>query len=37
MSIPQRPLATGVLESQGGEAPAQDILNLLDSILTGTN
>ncbi len=37
MSIPQRPFATGVLESQGGEAPAQDILNLLDSILTGTN
>ncbi|HEV8034553.1 transglycosylase domain-containing protein [Yoonia sp.] len=37
MSIPERPFATGVLESQGGEAPAQDILNLLDSILTGTN
>jgi membrane peptidoglycan carboxypeptidase len=37
MSIPQRPFATGVLESQGGEAPAQDILNLLDSILMGTN
>ncbi|WP_342069063.1 transglycosylase domain-containing protein [Yoonia algicola] len=37
MTIPQRPFATGVIESQGGEAPAQDILNLLDSILTGTN
>ncbi|MEJ8561693.1 transglycosylase domain-containing protein [Yoonia sp. GPGPB17] len=35
--IPQRPAATGVLESQGGQAPAQDILNLLDSILTEQN
>ncbi len=34
MVIPPRPAATGVLESQGGQAPAQDILNLLDSILT---
>lgn len=37
MIIPQRPASTGVLESQGGQAPAQDILNLLDSILTGSN
>lgn len=37
MIIPQQPASTGILESQGGEAPAQDILNLLDSILTGQN
>ena len=37
MNIPQGGAATGVLESNGGEAPAQDILNLLDSILMGSN
>jgi len=35
--IPQQPEQTGILESRGGEAPAQDILNLLDSILTNPN
>ena len=35
--IPQQPESTGILESRGGEAPAQDILNLLDSILTNPN
>ena len=37
MIIPQQPDTTGILESRGGEAPAQDILNLLDSILTSQN
>ncbi|MFO8127112.1 transglycosylase domain-containing protein [Yoonia sp.] len=37
MIIPQRPASTGILESQGGQAPAQDILNLLDNILAGQN
>ena len=37
MIVPQRPASTGILESVGGEAPAQDILNLLDSILTDQN
>ncbi|EBA13683.1 transglycosylase domain-containing protein [Roseobacter sp. CCS2] len=37
LMIPQQPASTGVLESQGGQAPAQDILNLLDSILTTGN
>jgi len=38
MLIPQRPLNTGVLESQGGEVLDSDILNLLDNILSdGTN
>jgi len=37
MIIPQQPVTTGILESRGGEAPAQDILNLLDSILTSQN
>jgi len=37
MIVPQQPESTGILESRGGEAPAQDILNLLDSILTNPN
>ena len=37
MIIPKQPDTTGILESRGGEAPAQDILNLLDSILTSQN
>lgn len=33
--IPQRPLNSGVLESQGGEVLDEAILNLLDNILSG--
>ncbi|MDP5084941.1 MAG: PBP1A family penicillin-binding protein [Yoonia sp.] len=35
MIIPQQPANAGVLQSQGGEVLDQDILNLLDSIITG--
>lgn len=37
MIVPPQPASTGLLESRGGEAPAQDILNLLDSILANPN
>ncbi len=37
MTVPPRPEGTGLLQSQGGQAPAQDILNLLDSIFTGAS
>lgn len=35
VSIPQRPAATAVLESDGGEVVDTEILNVLDSILSG--
>ncbi|SFS21851.1 transglycosylase domain-containing protein [Yoonia litorea] len=37
MMVPQQPLSTGLLQSQGGEVVDQQVLNLLDNILGGTD
>ncbi|MGJ8622069.1 MAG: transglycosylase domain-containing protein [Yoonia sp.] len=35
MMVPQQPASAGVLQSEGGEVLDQDILNLLDNIMSG--